>query len=134
MDLRDSAIYNNVCNLQQQQLCRLLFRLSTFAVVVVGLAAASTCGLEVLVVALLAAFVVFITTWRAILPRKVWEDPSIVGVNRLATHSRLGNYPTFRDAMARGQSPNVVSLRYYRSTAVVGLCSPYCCCCLYLFL
>lgn len=77
-----------------------------------GFAAASTCALEILVVVVVAACVVFITTWRAILPRKVWEDPSIVGVNRLATHSRLGNYPTFQDAVARGQSPNVVSLRY----------------------
>lgn len=99
----------------------LLFCLSTFAVVIVGFAAASTCGLEVLVVVVVAACVVFVTTWRAILPRKVWEDPSIVGVNRLATHSRLGNYPTFQDAMARGQSPNVVTLRYHYSNKQSGV-------------
>lgn len=86
--------------------------LSACAVVLVGFAAASACGLEVLVAIAVAACVAFVTTWRAMLPRKVWEDPSIVGVNRLATHSRLGNYLTFQDAAARGQSSNVISLRY----------------------
>ena len=58
------------------------------------------------------ALVALVASWRSLLARKPWEDPSIVHVNRLVTHSRLGNYTTFDAAAARGQSPNVVSLRY----------------------
>lgn len=58
-----------------------------------------------------ASVIAFATSWRALLPRKAWEDPATVGVNRLPTHSHLVNYPTFNSAEARGQSPNVVSLR-----------------------
>lgn len=59
----------------------------------------------------LAALATVATTWRSLLPRKEWEDPSITGINRLAAHSRLGNYSSFEGAVARGQSRNVVSLR-----------------------
>lgn len=76
-------------------------------------AAASTCEPLVFALALCLALVVFFTSWRSLLPRKVFEDPSTVQINRLPTHSRLSNYPTFEEAAARGErSPNIVSLRY----------------------
>ena len=62
------------------------------------------------------AAVAIVASWRSVLPRKAWEDPSIVHVNRLATHSRLSNYSSFDAAAARGQSPNVVSLRYVKKS------------------
>ena len=65
-----------------------------------------------LVIVGVPALVALVASWRSLLARKPWEDPSIVHVNRLAAHSRLSNYTTFDAAAARGQSPNVVSLRY----------------------
>eukprot|EP00904_Undaria_pinnatifida_P009940 jgi/Undpi1/6076/HiC_scaffold_20.g08561.m1 len=85
-----------------------LWRLAIAAIVLV--AAASTCGYVVLVLVGVPAVVAIVASWRSVLPRKAWEDPSIVHVNRLATHSRLSNYSSFDAAAARGQSPNVVSL------------------------
>lgn len=79
---------------------------------VLAVAAASIYGsYVVLIPAVIIALVAFATSWKSLLPRQVWEDPSVVGVNRLATHSRLGYYTTFKEAAACGQSPNVVSLR-----------------------
>lgn len=76
-------------------------------------AAASTLEPWVFGTALCLALLVFLTSWRSLLPRKVFEDPATVQINRLPTHSRLQNYPTFEDAVARGQrSPNILSLRY----------------------
>lgn len=72
----------------------------------------STYAVAISALLVAAALATIITSWRSLLPRKAWEDPSIVGVNRLATHSRLGNYRSFDDAAARGRSPNVVSLRW----------------------
>lgn len=85
------------------------------AVTAVALAAAWTGGYVVLVLVGVPALVALVTSWRSLLARKPWEDPSIVHVNRLATHSRLSNYSSFDAAAARGESPNVVSLRYVRS-------------------
>ncbi|CAN0537517.1 unnamed protein product, partial [Ectocarpus sp. 12 AP-2014] len=78
-----------------------------------ALAAASFCGLLVFVLALVLALAVLLTSWRSLLPRKAWEDPSSPQTNRLPTHSRLCNYPTFEEAAAASSgsgSPNVVSL------------------------
>lgn len=71
----------------------------------------TTCGYVISVLVTVGALVVLATSWRAVLPRRAWEDPLMVGLNRLPTHSRIHNYPTFEAAAARGQSPNVVSLR-----------------------
>lgn len=71
----------------------------------------ASCGYVVFGVTVFVSLVVFVTTWRAVVPRQAWEDPTTVGVNRLPTHSRLCNYPTPEAAEARGQSPNVISLR-----------------------
>lgn len=63
--------------------------------------------------ALALALAVFFTSWRSLRPRKAWEDPSTVHINRLPTHSRLRNYSSFDQAANRDQeSPNVVSLRW----------------------
>ena len=73
---------------------------------------ASACGALVFALALVLALAVFFTSWRSLLPRKAWEDPSVVQINRLPTHSRLRNYPSFEEAAALGRhSPNVVDLR-----------------------
>ncbi|CAM9097993.1 unnamed protein product [Discosporangium mesarthrocarpum] len=48
--------------------------------------------------------------WRAVLPRREWEDPRVTGINCLPCHSRLNNYTTFESAADRGPSPNVISL------------------------
>lgn len=69
----------------------------------------------VFVLALVLALAVLLTTWRSLLPRKPWEDPSSAQTNRLPTHSRLCNYPTFEEAAAAASgrgSRNIVSLRY----------------------
>lgn len=70
-----------------------------------------TFGYVTFVLAALGSLAVAVTTWRVVLPRAAWEDPSVVGVNRLPTHSRLCNYPTFEAAEAREKSSNLVSLR-----------------------
>lgn len=88
---------------------------SLHAAAACALAAASFCGLLVFVLALVLALAVLLTSWRSLLPRKAWEDPSSPQTNRLPTHSRLCNFPTFEEAAAASSgsgSPNVVSLRY----------------------
>ncbi|CAM9483796.1 unnamed protein product, partial [Hapterophycus canaliculatus] len=63
------------------------------------------------VFALALAVAVVFTSWRSLLPRRAWEDPSTVHVNRLPTHSRLRNYSSFDQAAdCTQESPNVVSL------------------------
>lgn len=106
-----------LCHLHHR--CLLLFRVFS---PVVAVAAGWTCGYVVFVPVVVAALVAFFTSWRSLLPREAWEEPTIVGVNRLATHSRLGNYPTFEEAASRGQSPNVVSLRCGRVVLPCGTC------------
>lgn len=90
------------------------FEIATFVLVrtVVVAAAASAWGTWVFALALVSALAVLLTSWRSLLPRKAWEDPSVVQINRLPTHSRLRNYPSFEEAAARGSHlPNVVDLR-----------------------
>ncbi|CAM9105095.1 unnamed protein product [Choristocarpus tenellus] len=61
-------------------------------------------------VVLVLALAVVRWNWRALLHRKEWENPRVVGIQRLPSHSRLCNYTTFHSAVMRGVSPNVVSL------------------------
>eukprot|EP00903_Cladosiphon_okamuranus_P009523 g9072.t2 len=85
--------------------------LTRLAVAAVVAAAASACGTWVFALALVLSLAVLLTSWRSLLPRKAWEDPSVVQINRLPTHSRLRNYPSFEQAAAReNRSPNVVDL------------------------
>lgn len=109
-----------------------------FRTAAVVAAAAVTLEPWVFVVALCFALVVFFTSWRSLLPRKVFEDPSTVQINRLPTHSRLQNYTTFEDAVAREQrSSNIVSLRYEFNVQLVINVYTSCCVgdrCAYTFL
>lgn len=85
-------------------------------------AAASAFATWVFALGLILALAVILTSWRALLPRKAWEDPSVVQINRLPTHSRLRNYPTFEEAATRVRlSPNVVDLRYAQVVYVVAV-------------